>query len=43
MTWSSPGFPGSFGHEAADAMEFARWGVDYLKDDNCTAHAVYQA
>jgi alpha-galactosidase len=35
MTCSSHGFPGSFGHEAADAMQFAKWGVDYLKDDNC--------
>jgi alpha-galactosidase len=35
MTCSSHGFPGSFGHEAGDAMQFAKWGVDYLKDDNC--------
>jgi alpha-galactosidase len=35
ITCSSHGFPGSFGHEAADAMRFAKWGVDYLKDDNC--------
>lgn len=35
MTCSSHGFPGSFGHEAQDAMQFAKWGVDYLKDDNC--------
>ncbi|KAA2266585.1 glycoside hydrolase family 27 protein [Solihabitans fulvus] len=35
MTCSSHGFPGSFHHEAADAMQFAKWGVDYLKDDNC--------
>ena len=35
MTCSSHGFPGSFGHEAQDAMQFAQWGVDYLKDDNC--------
>jgi alpha-galactosidase len=35
MTCSSHGFPGSFGHEAADALRFAKWGVDYLKDDNC--------
>ena len=35
MTCSSHGFPGSFGHEAQDALQFARWGVDYLKDDNC--------
>ena len=35
MTCSSHGFPGSFGHEAQDALQFAKWGVDYLKDDNC--------
>ncbi|HEV3362157.1 MAG TPA: glycoside hydrolase family 27 protein [Pseudonocardiaceae bacterium] len=35
MTCSSHGFPGSYGHEAQDALQFAKWGVDYLKDDNC--------
>ena len=35
MTCSSSGFPGSFGHEAQDALQFATWHVDYLKDDNC--------
>ena len=34
-TCSSHGFPGSFQHEAQDALQFARWHVDYLKDDNC--------
>ncbi|MEO8779835.1 MAG: glycoside hydrolase family 27 protein [Rhodanobacter sp.] len=29
------GYPGSIGHEKEDAKEFARWGVDYLKYDNC--------
>lgn len=29
------GYPGSIGHEKADATQFARWGVDYLKYDNC--------
>ena len=29
------GFPGSFEHEASDAKQFAEWGVDYLKYDNC--------
>ncbi|NUT48761.1 MAG: glycoside hydrolase family 27 protein [Saccharothrix sp.] len=29
------GYPGSLGHEAADARAFAEWGVDYLKYDNC--------
>ncbi len=27
--------PGSEGHEQQDAEAFARWGVDYLKYDNC--------
>jgi alpha-galactosidase len=30
------GFPGSYGHEATDARDFADWGVDYLKYDNCS-------
>lgn len=29
------GFPGSWGHEAADASLFAGWGVAYLKQDGC--------
>ncbi len=29
------GYPGSIGHEKQDAAQFARWGVDYLKYDNC--------
>ncbi len=29
------GYPGSFEHEFEDAAQFARWGVDYLKYDNC--------
>ena len=27
--------PASLNHEVADANQFARWGVDYLKLDNC--------
>lgn len=27
--------PGSYGHETTDAEDFAAWGVDYLKYDNC--------
>jgi alpha-galactosidase len=27
--------PGSYGHETTDANDFAAWGVDYLKYDNC--------
>ena len=29
------GYPGSFGHEFADAQTFAEWGVDFLKYDYC--------
>ena len=32
---SARGFPGSLRHEVTDARSFARWGVDYLKYDNC--------
>ena len=29
------GYPGSFEHEFEDAKQFANWGIDYLKYDNC--------
>ena len=29
------GFPGGLGHETDDAEDYAKWGVDYLKYDNC--------
>ncbi|MFJ4682611.1 glycoside hydrolase family 27 protein [Streptomyces sp. NPDC088789] len=29
------GLPASFNHEQQDADQFASWGVDYLKYDNC--------
>ena len=29
------GYPGSLGYEDIDAMDYASWGVDYLKYDNC--------
>jgi alpha-galactosidase len=29
------GRPGSMGHEYQDALMYAKWGVDYLKDDWC--------
>ena len=29
------GWPASFGHEREDALDFAAWGVDYLKYDFC--------
>jgi alpha-galactosidase len=38
-TCSSHGFPGSLGHESADALTFAKWGVDYLKYDDCNVPA----
>lgn len=28
-------YPGSFEHEYEDARQFAAWGIDYLKYDNC--------
>ena len=31
------GYPASFGHEYQDALQYARWGVDYLKEDWCYA------
>ena len=49
--YSSPGpktcagYEGSFGHEEQDAQTYARWGIDYLKYDWCSAtgdeHAAY--
>ena len=29
------GLPGGLGHEVIDANDYASWGVDYLKYDNC--------
>lgn len=34
-TCNPAGFPGGLGHETSDAQQFADWGVDYLKYDNC--------
>ncbi|MFJ9412285.1 NPCBM/NEW2 domain-containing protein [Streptomyces sp. NPDC101393] len=39
-TCSDVGFPGALGHEASDARQFADWGVDYLKYDNCNNQGV---
>lgn len=45
--YSSPGpktcggFEGSYGHERQDAETYARWGVDFLKYDWCSAAKVY--
>jgi alpha-galactosidase len=35
MTCAPGGFPGALDHEERDARQFASWGVDYLKYDNC--------
>lgn len=34
-THTCGGYPGSFEHEFEDARQYAEWGVDYLKYDNC--------
>ncbi|PKW06167.1 alpha-galactosidase [Streptomyces sp. 1222.5] len=39
-TCDSVGFPGALGHEFSDARQFADWGVDYLKYDNCNNQGV---
>jgi len=45
--YSSPGpvdcagYPTSYGHEKQDAKTFAKWGVDYLKWDWCSAEKIY--
>ncbi|MEV0447061.1 NPCBM/NEW2 domain-containing protein [Streptomyces sp. NPDC050600] len=39
-TCDGSGFPGALGHEYSDARQFADWGVDYLKYDNCNNQGV---
>ncbi len=39
-TCNTAGFPGGLGHEYSDAQQFADWGVDYLKYDNCNNQGV---
>ncbi|MEO3753191.1 NPCBM/NEW2 domain-containing protein [Streptomyces sp. B6B3] len=39
-TCNPAGFPGALGHEVSDAQQFADWGVDYLKYDNCNNQGV---
>ncbi len=34
-TATCQGLAGSYGHERTDAADFAKWGVDYLKYDDC--------
>jgi alpha-galactosidase len=36
-TKTCAGFAGSCGHEFQDALQYARWGVDYIKEDWCNA------
>src|SRR5947207_8859855 len=46
--YSSPGpqtcakYEGSYRHEEQDAAQYARWGIDYLKYDWCSASRVYK-
>ena len=34
------GRPGSFGHEYQDALQYAKWGIDYLKYDWCESQNI---
>ncbi|KAL9616886.1 MAG: hypothetical protein Q9160_008275 [Pyrenula sp. 1 TL-2023] len=34
-TYTCAGYPASLGFEDIDAADFAAWGIDYLKYDNC--------
>jgi alpha-galactosidase len=34
-THTCQGLPGSLGYEMMDAADYASWGIDYLKYDNC--------
>jgi alpha-galactosidase len=36
-TYTCAGRPGSYGYETIDANTYAAWGVDYLKEDHCSA------
>jgi alpha-galactosidase len=36
LTCDARGFPASLGHETGDAASFAAWGVDYVKEDDCS-------
>lgn len=37
------GRPGSFGHEYQDALQYAKWGIDYLKYDWCETEDINPA
>eukprot|EP01116_Phalansterium_solitarium_P007284 TRINITY_DN19879_c0_g1_i1.p1 TRINITY_DN19879_c0_g1~~TRINITY_DN19879_c0_g1_i1.p1 ORF type:complete len:555 (+),score=132.94 TRINITY_DN19879_c0_g1_i1:131-1795(+) len=36
------GRPAAFGHEVLDANTYAKWGVDYVKEDSCNAAQDHQ-
>lgn len=40
-TETCAGEPGSLGHEYQDALQYARWGIDYLKYDWCNTEQNY--
>jgi alpha-galactosidase len=46
--YSSPGprtcggYEGSYGHEEQDAKTYAKWGIDYLKYDWCSASRIWK-
>ena len=33
------GRPGSLGYEMIDAQTYAKWGVDYVKEDSCSVNS----
>ncbi|GHH49957.1 hypothetical protein GCM10018773_46160 [Streptomyces candidus] len=39
-TCDSVGMPGALNHEYSDAQQFAEWGIDFLKYDNCNNEGV---
>jgi alpha-galactosidase len=39
--YTCAGYLGSYGHEVQDAKTYAKWGIDYLKYDWCSAHRIY--
>ncbi|KAL6873004.1 glycoside hydrolase family 27 protein [Trichoderma novae-zelandiae] len=41
-TATCAGYPASLGYEEVDAADFANWGVDYLKYDNCNVPTEWQ-
>lgn len=39
--YTCAGYLGSYGHEVQDANTYAKWGIDYLKYDWCSARRIY--